>query len=62
MLSSLSLQESGGSGMKGRSFKLGNYAEGNASRDFYRNVSLPIEHWWHLMHFFEISGNLYIFM
>ena len=34
-------QESGGSGMRGRSFKLGSYAEGNASRDFYRNVSLP---------------------
>ena len=41
-------QESGGSGMRGRSFKLGSYAEGNASRDFYRNVSLPLEHWWHL--------------
>ena len=36
-------QESGGDGMNPKSFKLGSYAPGNAARDFFRNVPLPLD-------------------
>jgi len=37
------LQERGGVGMHASSFKLGKYAAGNAARDFYRTVKLPLD-------------------
>ena len=36
-------QESGGDGMNPKSFRLGKYAPGNAARDFFRNVPLPVD-------------------
>lgn len=36
-------QESRGDGMALKSRRLGSYATGNASRDFYRNVKLPLD-------------------
>ena len=36
-------QESGGDGMSPKSFRLGSYAPGNAARDFFRNVPLPLD-------------------
>ena len=37
------MQESAGMGMRANSFKMGTYKAGNESRDFYRNVKLPLD-------------------
>ena len=37
------VQETGGRGLNALTARLGSYKPGNASRDFYRNVPMPLE-------------------
>lgn len=39
----VTMQDSGGLGMAATSAKLGQYAGGNAHRDFMRNIKLPLD-------------------